>query len=179
MRDVRAWATAAVVALVVSGSAGAQDFRLGGGITLPDGAGRGANVGGQVQASVEMGPRASGLGVRVDMLYSQSTRAALSLGDAVVGGQTQRMYAAVGGLFYRREVGDVAPYLLAGGGVYGQSVASGAALGVHAGIGIDYAGTSHRPFAEVRIHRWGGSDGSTAVASRQQRLVSALVGLRF
>jgi hypothetical protein len=173
-----------VIALAVmlwSTPAAAQDFRLGGGVTIPDGAGggRGTQVGGQVQASIELGPRSSGLGVRLDMLYSQTSRSALSLGDVVVAGQSQRTYAAVGGLFYRREMGSVAPYLLGGGGVYGQSTSTGAALGVHGGIGIDYAGTKYHPFVEARVHRFRADDGSTAVRSREQRLVSALVGLRF
>jgi hypothetical protein len=157
----------------------AQDFRVGGGITLPSFGDRNGHVGGQAQASVELGPRTSGFGVRMDVLYSQTSAPALALSDAVFGGQTSRTFAAAGGLFYRREVRDFAPYLIGGGGAYQQTGTSGVSLGMHAGVGVDYAGSRYRPFFEARMHRWQGSAGSVALSSRERRLVSALVGLRF
>jgi hypothetical protein len=87
--------------------------------------------------------------------------------------------AAVGGLFYRHEVRDVAPYLLAGGGAYGQTGTNGVALGVHAGIGVDYQGARYRPFVEARLHRVHGDDGALALQRRERSLVSALMGFRF
>jgi hypothetical protein len=132
-----------------------------------------------VQASVELGPRTSGVGVRVDLLYSQTPSRALSVGDLVFGGQTSRTMAAVGGLFYRREVRDFAPYVLAGGGAYEQSASSGIALGVHGGVGVDYAGARYRPFVEARVHRLRGDDGAQVLQRRERSLVSALFGFRF
>lgn len=157
----------------------AQDFRLGGGVTLPRHGDRGAQIGGQAQASIEVGPRTSGFGLRMDVLYSQTAAPALSITDAVVGGQTVRTFAAAGGVFYRREVRDFAPYLLGGAGAYGQTATSGVSLGAHAGAGVDWSGARYRPFIEARLHRWRGDAGSVAVSSRERQLVSALVGLRF
>ena len=90
-----------------------------------------------------------------------------------------RTMAAAGGLFYRREVRDFAPYLLAGGGAYGQTGMTGVALGLHGGVGVDYAGSRMRPFAEARLHRWRGDEGAVTVQQRERSLISALVGLRF
>jgi hypothetical protein len=157
----------------------AQDFRVGGGITLPSFGDRNGHIGGQGQASIELGPRTSGFGVRMDVLYSQTSAPALALDDLVSGGQTARTFAAAGGLFYRREVRDFAPYVIGGGGAYGQTGMSGVSLGVNAGVGVDYAGSRYRPFFEARMHRWQGDAGSVAVSSRERRLVSAIVGLRF
>ena len=58
----------------------AQDYRVAGGVTLPRAGGTGAAIGGQVQASVELGPRSAGVGVRFDVLFSQSSAPALSHG---------------------------------------------------------------------------------------------------
>ncbi len=172
-------ALAAVAAtLLASAPAQGQDFRVAGGVTLPR-TGNGADIGGQVQASIELGPRASGVGIRMDVLYAQSPTSAMSVGDLVFGGQSVRTMAAVGGLFYRREVRDVAPYLVAGGGAYGQTGTSGVALGVHAGIGVDYHGTRTRPFVEARLHRLRGDDGALALQRRERSLISALLGFRF
>lgn len=176
---------AAVLALLLTvtgaGSLAAQDFRVAGGVTLPRGnAGvAGGDIGGQVQASIELGPRTSGVGVRVDVLYSQNAAAPLALSDVVVNGRTARTMAAVGGLFYRHELRDFSPYLLAGGGAYGQTGMPGVALGVHGGIGVDYAGSRWRPFAEARLHRWRGDAAAVTTQQRERSLVSALVGLRF
>lgn len=173
---------AGVMLALMSGASAApafgQDIRLAGGVTLPR-TGNGADIGGQVQASIELGPRTSGVGVRVDVLYAQSPRSAMSVGDLVFGGQSVRTMAAVGGLFYRHEVRDVAPYLLAGGGAYGQTGTNGVALGVHAGIGVDYQGARYRPFVEARLHRVHGDDGALALQRRERSLVSALMGFRF
>jgi hypothetical protein len=167
--------TLCVAAALVARPLAAQDFRVAGGMSLP----RGGEIGGQVQASVELGPRTSGVGVRVDLLYSQTPSRALSVGDLVFGGQTSRTMAAVGGLFYRREVRDFAPYVLAGGGAYEQSASSGIALGVHGGVGVDYAGARYRPFVEARVHRLRGDDGAQVLQRRERSLVSALFGFRF
>lgn len=155
----------------------AQDFRVGGGIALPRGGS--GSIGGQAQASIELGPQTSGVGVRLDLLYAQTSAPALSLADAVSAGQVSRTYAAAGGLFYRREVRDVAPYLLAGGGAYGQTASPGVSLGVHGGVGVDWSGNRTRPFMEARIHRLRGDAGSVALQRRERSLISALVGLRF
>jgi hypothetical protein len=176
-RPLRVAAIALGVALATVPVEG-QDFRVAGGVTLPR-TGNGAEIGGQVQASIELGPRASGVGVRVDVLYAQSPASAMSVGDLVFGGQSVRTMAAVGGLFYRREVRDVAPYLLAGGGAYGQTGTSGVALGVHAGLGVDYHGARYRPFVEARLHRLRGDDGAMALQRRERSLISALLGFRF
>ena len=157
----------------------AQDYRVAGGVTLPRAGGTGAAIGGQVQASVELGPRSAGVGVRFDVLFSQSSAPALSLGELVVGGQSRRTVAAVGGLFYRREVRDVAPYILAGGGAYEQTGTTGVALGVHGGVGVDYAGARYRPFVEARVHRFSGGAGSQALQQRERSLMSVLLGFRF
>lgn len=160
----------------------AQDFRVGGGVTLPRGGSAGttgSDIGGQVQASIELGPRTNGVGMRLDVLFAQSAAPALSIRDAVVAGRTARTMAAAGGLFYRHEVRDFAPYLLAGGGAYGQSGMPGVALGVHGGVGVDYAGSRWRPFAEARLHRWRGDGAAVTVQQRERSLLSALVGLRF
>lgn len=163
-------------ALVCAASAAkAQDWRLAGGMALP----QGGDIGGQVQASVELGPRTSGFGVRLDLLYSQTTARALSVGDLVSAGQARRTMAAVGGVFYRHEIRDVAPYLIAGGGAYEQGVGTGVALGVHGGVGIDYAGSRYRPFVEARVHRLRGDTGAELSQRRERSLVSALVGVRF
>lgn len=165
-----------LVALVcVASVARAQDWRVAGGVSLP----RGGDIGGQVQASVELGPRTSGLGMRVDLLYSQTPAPALSVSDLVSAGQTRRTMAAVGGLFYRHEIRDVAPYVIAGGGAYQQGAGSGIALGVNGGLGIDYAGSRYRPFVEARVHRIRGDAGADVLQARERSLVSALVGLRF
>lgn len=164
-----------VLALASAAPLGAQDFRVAGGMALP----RGREIGGQVQASIEMGPRASGMGVRVDVLYSQTPAPALAVGDLVFGGESSRTMAAVGGLFYRREVRDLAPYVLAGGGVYDQGASSRVSLGVHGGIGVDYAGARYRPFVEARVHRLRGEAGVQAQQRRERSLVSALFGFRF
>ncbi len=153
----------------------AQDWRVAGGMMLP----RGGDIGGQVQASVELGPRTSGFGVRMDVLYSQTPAPALSVSDLVSSGQTRRTMAAVGGLFYRHEVRDVAPYVIAGGGAYQQGAGTGIALGMHGGLGIDYAGSRYRPFVEARVHRIRGDAGAALTQARERSLVSALVGLRF
>ncbi|MEP7382031.1 MAG: hypothetical protein ABI910_10115 [Gemmatimonadota bacterium] len=153
----------------------AQDYRVAGGMALP----RGGDIGGQMQASVELGPRTSGFGLRVDVLYSQTPSRALSIGDLVSGGQSHRTMAAVGGLFYRHEVRDFAPYVVAGGGAYEQSGSSGIALGVHGGVGVDYAGNRYRPFVEARLHRLHGDAGADVLQRRERSLVSALVGVRF
>lgn len=163
---------------ITSRTLAAQDFRIAGGVALPT-MGRGGTVGGQGQASIEMGPRNSGLGVRFDVLYAQTAASALSLGDVVKNGQTTRTYAAAGGIFYRRDVRDFAPYLIAGAGAYGQTASSGVALGLNGGIGVDWAGNSTHPFMEARIHRFRGDNGSIAVERRERSLISALVGLRF
>ncbi|MFN8670063.1 MAG: hypothetical protein U0164_22960 [Gemmatimonadaceae bacterium] len=163
-------------------SLSAQDFRVGGGVTLPRAGGAGSvgsDIGGQVQASIELGPRTNGFGMRLDVLFAQSSAPPLSIGDAVVAGRTARTMAAAGGLFYRHEVRDFAPYLLAGGGAYGQSGLPGVALGAHGGIGVDYAGSRWRPFAEARMHRWRGDGAAVTAQQRERSLVSALVGLRF
>lgn len=173
------WRPALLAACLVAAPVAAQDFRVAGGVTLPPAGGRGADIGGQVQASIEAGPRGSGVGVRVDLLYSQTPSQAMSVGDMVFGGQSMRTMAAVGGLFYRHEVRDFAPYLLAGGGAYGQTGTSGATLGVHGGIGVDYAGARYRPFVEARVHRLRGDDGAVALQRRERSLISALVGFRF
>ncbi len=165
-----------LIALVcVASSARAQDWRVAGGMSLP----RGGDIGGQVQASVELGPRTSGFGVRMDLLYSQTPAPALSVGDLVSAGQTHRTMAAVGGLFYRHEIRDVAPYLIAGGGAYEQGAGTGVALGVNGGLGIDYAGSRYRPFVEARVHRIRGDPRAALTRARERSLVSALVGLRF
>jgi hypothetical protein len=182
MRAARQIAGALVVVAsvaLVQRPLAAQDFRVGGGITLPSFGDRNGHIGGQAQASVELGPRTSGFGLRMDVLYSHTSSPALALSSAVRGGQTSRTFAAAGGLFYRREVRDFAPYLIGGGGAYGQTGTSGVSLGVHAGIGVDYSASRYRPFVEARMHRWQGDVGSVALASRERRLVSALVGLRF
>lgn len=166
-------ALAALVCVVPEASA--QDFRVAGGMSLP----RGGDIGGQVQASVEMGPRTSGFGLRVDVLYSQTPARALSIGDYVSAGQTHRTMAAVGGLFYRHEVRDLAPYLVAGAGAYDQGNGTGIALGVNGGVGIDYAGSRYRPFVEARIHRLRGDAGADLLQRRERSLVAALVGVRF
>lgn len=171
-------AMAGVCMAIASSSLAAQDFRVAGGVALPR-IGRGGAVGGQGQASIEMGPQGSGLGIRLDLLYAQTATAALSLDDVVKGGQTTRTYAAAGGLFYRRDVRDFAPYVLAGAGAYGQTASSGVALGVHGGVGVDWAGSRSRPFMEARLHRLRGDAGSLAVERRERSLISALVGLRF
>jgi hypothetical protein len=168
-----------VAGLVLAVPAGAQDYRVAGGVTLPRAGTAGADIGGQVQASMELGPRANGVGVRVDVLYSQSAASALSVGDVVFGGRSTRTMAAAGGLFYRHEVRDFTPYLLAGGGAYGQTGMAGVALGVHGGIGVDYAGARMRPFVEARMHRWRGDATAVTVQQRERSLVSALVGFRF
>lgn len=165
--------------LLAAAPLAAQDFRVAGGVTLPPAGGRGADIGGQVQASIEAGPRGSGIGVRFDLLYSQSPAQAMSVGDLVFAGQSMRTMAAVGGLFYRREVRDFAPYLLAGGGAYGQSGTSGVTLGVQGGVGVDYAGSRYRPFMEARVHRLRGDDGGVALQRRERSLIAALVGVRF
>lgn len=170
---------AAVAAFAVATPVVAQDFRMAGGVTLPPAGGRGADIGGQVQASIEAGPRGSGVGVRFDLLYSQTPAQAMSVGDLMFAGQSTRTMAAVGGLFYRREVRDFAPYLLAGGGAYGQTGLSGATLGVHGGVGVDYAGARYRPFVEARVHRLRGDDGAVALQRRDRSLIAALVGFRF
>lgn len=157
----------------------AQDFRVAGGVTLPRAGSNGSDIGGQVQASMELGPRTSGVGIRVDLLYSQTSSQAMSVGDIVFGGRSMRTMAAAGGVFYRREVRDFAPYLLAGGGAYGQTGMAGVALGLHGGVGVDYAGSRMRPFAEARLHRWRGDEGAVTVQQRERSLISALVGLRF
>ncbi len=159
----------------IVGSASAQDYRVAGGMALP----RGGDIGGQVQASVELGPRTSGFGVRVDLLYSQTPARALSVADVVSAGQSHRTMAAVGGVFYRHEVRDIAPYVLAGGGAYEQGGSSGIALGVHGGVGVDYAGSRYRPFVEARVHRLRGDAGADVLQRRERSLVSALVGVRF
>lgn len=175
---VRVLLTAAVGVLLTTPLL-AQDFRIAGGVTLPRVSGRGAQVGGQVQASAEVGLATSGFGVRLDWLYAQSPGQSLSLADAVVAGQTMRTIAAVGGVFYRREMRDVAPYLVAGGGAYGQTGTSGASFGVHGGIGVDYNGARSHPFFEARMHRLQGDAGNQAVQQRERSLISALVGFRF
>ena len=183
--ESRAMATAATVVLltvVMVAPARAQDFRVAGGVTLPRGGSAGTaatDIGGQVQASMELAPRTNGFGVRLDVLYSQNAAAPLSLGDVVFAGRTARTMAAAGGLFYRHEVRDLAPYLVAGGGAYGQTGMPGVALGLHGGVGVDYAGSRWRPFAEARLHRWRGDAGAVTVQQRERSLVSALVGLRF
>lgn len=168
-------AGALVLGAVAARPVAAQDFRVAGGMSLP----RRGEIGGQVQASVELGPRTSGVGVRVDLLYSQTPAQALSMGDLVFGGQSNRTMAAVGGLFYRREVRDFAPYVLAGAGAYQQSVSSGVALGAHGGVGVDYAGARYRPFVEARVHRLRGDEGAQVAQRRERSLVSALFGFRF
>lgn len=178
MYSVRVLLTAAAGVLLTS-PLFAQDFRLAGGVTLPRVSGRGAQVGGQVQASAEVGLATSGFGVRLDWLYAQSPGQSLSLADAVSAGQTMRTMAAVGGVFYRREMRDVAPYLVVGGGAYGQTGTSGASFGVHGGIGMDYNGARSRPFFEARMHRLQGDAGNQAVQQRERSLISALVGFRF
>jgi hypothetical protein len=125
-----------------------------------------------------MGPRSAGFGMRLDVLYAQ-TSSALSLGDAVKNGETSRTYAAAGGIFYRRDVRDLAPYVIAGVGAYGQTASSGMALGVNGGLGVDWHGSQTRPFMEVRMHRFQGDARDIVVQDRQRSLVSALVGLRF
>jgi hypothetical protein len=179
MRPTRCIAGALLSVASIALPLAAQDFRVGGGVSLPRFGGRGAQIGGQAQASIEVGPQTSGFGVRMDVLYSQTAAPALSLKDAVVGGQPIRTFAAAGGLFSRREVRDFAPYLLGGAGAYAQTASSGVSLGVHAGAGVDWSGSRYRPFVEARIHRWQGDAGSVAVSSRERQLVSALVGLRF
>lgn len=164
------------LALVFGASvARGQDWRVAGGMALP----RGGDIGGQVQASVELGPRTSGVGVRLDLLYSQTPARALSIGDLVSAGQSHRTMAAVGGLFYRHEIRDVAPYVIAGGGAYEQGAGGGMALGVNAGLGVDYAGSRYRPFVEARVHRLRGDAGADLLQQRERSLVSALVGVRF
>lgn len=170
---------ALVAAFFVAAPLGAQDFRVAGGVTLPRAGSNGSDIGGQVQASMELGPRTSGVGIRVDLLYSQTSSQAMSVGDIVFGGRSMRTMAAAGGVFYRREVRDFAPYLLAGGGAYGQTGMPGVALGLHGGVGVDYAGSRMRPFAEARMHRWRGDEGAVTVQQRERSLISALVGLRF
>ena len=167
------------LACVCAAPTSAQDFRLAGGLTLPRLGGRGAQVGGQVQASAEVAPATSGFGVRVDVLYAQSPAQSLSLADAVFAGQTMRTTAAVGGVFYRREMRDVAPYVLGGVGAYGQTGTSGASLGVHGGVGVDYNGGRSRPFFEVRAHRVRGDQGSAALQPRERSMISALLGFRL
>ena len=157
----------------------AQDFRVAGGVTIPRVNGRGAQVGGQVQASAEFGIPTSGFGMRLDLLYAQSPGQSLSLADAVTAGQSMRTVAAVGGVFYRREMRDVAPYVVAGGGAYGQTGTSGASLGVHGGIGMDFNGARTHPFFEARMHRLQSDKGALAVQRRERSLVSALIGFRF
>ena len=167
--------TVAVAAVCLATPAAAQDYRVAGGMSLPrDGA-----IGGQVQASAELGPRTSGFGVRVDLLYSQTPSPALSVSDLVFAGQSTRTMAAVGGLFYRREVREFAPYLLAGGGAYEQTGRAGVALGVHGGIGVDYAGARYRPFVEARVHRLQGRDDAQLLQRRERSLIAALFGFRF
>lgn len=170
---------ALLAALFVAAPLAAQDFRVAGGVTLPRAGSNGSDIGGQVQASMELGPRTSGMGIRVDLLYSQTPSQAMSVGDIVFGGRSMRTMAAAGGVFYRREVRDFAPYLLAGGGAYGQTGMAGVALGLHGGVGVDYAGSRMRPFAEARMHRWRGDEGAVTVQQRERSLISALVGLRF
>lgn len=172
-------AAVALMALVVlgAGQAAAQDVRLGGGVTLPRHGG--TEIGGQVQASLELGPRDAGIGLRLDVLYAQSPASAMSVGDLVFAGQSARTMAAVGGIFYRREVRDFAPYLLAGGGAYGQSGMAGVALGAHGGLGVDYSANRYRPFVEARAHRWRGDGGATALQQRERSLISVLMGVRF
>lgn len=177
-RTVVRTAMAGMCMAIASSSLAAQDFRVAGGVALPR-IGRGGTIGGQGQASIEMGPQGSGLGIRLDLLYAQTATAALSLDDVVKGGQTMRTYAAAGGLFYRRDVRDFSPYVLAGAGAYGQTASSGVALGVHGGVGVDWAGSRSRPFMEARLHRLRGDQGSLAVERRERSLISALVGLRF
>ena len=174
-----ALAAALLVAAPVATTLGAQDYRVAGGVTLPRAGTTGSDIGGQVQASMELGPRTSGVGIRVDVLYSQTAAQAMALGDVVFGGRSMRTMAAAGGLFYRREVRDFAPYLLAGGGAYGQTGMTGVALGLHGDVGVDYAGSRMRPFAEARLHRWRGDEGAVTVQQRERSLISALVGLRF
>ena len=163
---------------VASSSLSAQDFRIAGGVALPR-EGRGGTIGGQGQASIEMGPRNAGFGVRLDVLYAQTSGSALSLTDVVKNGQTTRTYAAAGGIFYHRDVRDFAPYVIAGLGAYGQTASSGVALGANGGVGVDWAGSRSRPFMEARIHRFRGDAGSIAVERRERSLISALIGLRF
>lgn len=170
---------ALAAALFIAAPLAAQDFRVAGGVTLPRAGSNGSDIGGQVQASMELGPRTSGVGIRVDLLYSQTSSQAMSVGDIVFGGRSMRTMAAAGGVFYRREVRDFAPYLLAGGGAYGQTGMPGVALGLHGGVGVDYAGSRMRPFAEARMHRWRGDEGAVTVQQRERSLISALVGLRF
>ncbi|MBK6485768.1 MAG: hypothetical protein IPF98_02625 [Gemmatimonadetes bacterium] len=167
--------TVLATALCLAVPAAAQDYRVAGGMSLP----RDGTIGGQVQASAELGPRTSGFGVRVDLLYSQTPSRALSVGDLVFGGQSTRTMAAVGGLFYRREVRDFAPYLLAGGGAYEQTGTAGVALGVHGGVGVDYAGARYRPFVEARMHRLQGAGDAEVLQHRERSLISALFGFRF
>ncbi len=164
---------AALVCLATAASA--QDYRVAGGMALP----RGGDIGGQVQASVELGPRTSGFGMRLDLLYSQTPARALSVSDLVSAGQSHRTMAAVGGLFYRHEVRDIAPYVVAGGGAYEQGLGSGIVLGVNGGVGVDYAGSRYRPFVEARVHRLHGNDGEELLQRRERSLISALVGVRF
>lgn len=177
MTSVR-WAVFALAFALTSHGAFAQDFRIAGGVALPS-EGRGGTIGGQGQASIEMGPRNAGFGMRLDVLYAQTSASALSLGDAVRSGVTTRTYAAAGGIFYRRAVRDFAPYVIAGAGAYGQTASSGVALGVNGGVGVDWAGTKRRPFMEARIHRFRGNGGDVALQERQRSLISAVVGVRF
>ena len=84
-------ASAMVVAsscVVLQRPLAAQVFRIGGGA-----GDRGGQIGGQGQASVELGPQTSGFGVRMDLIYNQTTSPALSAADAVRAGRTMRTYA--------------------------------------------------------------------------------------
>lgn len=168
---------ASTMLLVAAAPVAAQDFRLGGGLALPRG--NGGTVGGQAQASIEVGPQTTGFGMRVDLLYAQTAAPALSLAHAVSAGQATRTYAAAGGVFYRRDVRDFAPYVIAGAGAYGQTASPGVSLGLHGGAGVDWAGTRTRPFVEARVHRLRGDAGSVALQRRERSLISALVGVRF
>jgi hypothetical protein len=85
---------------------------------------------------------------RADALYMQRS------GNGQAFSVTERTYAVAAGVLVRRSIGRVAPFALAGLGLYGDNSWAVYTPGINAGVGMEVSIAKMHLFAESRIHQY-------------------------
>ena len=141
--------TAAIAATVPAVSGGQPSTLVSAGPTYVIGtAAEWSGPGHNFQISREFGHWGPAM-FRADALYMQR-----SGNGRTFSAMTERTYAVAAGVSVRRSIGGVAPFALAGVGLYGDNDWAVYTPGVNAGVGIEVSIAKMHLFAESRIHQY-------------------------
>jgi hypothetical protein len=175
MRNIsRVAIIAFLAAMVPTGSRGQSSTWLSAGPTYVLGpASVWAGTGYNLQASRDFGHFGPAV-FRADVLYMQRPGNGITRSS-----MTERTYAVAGSMLYRRPIGALAPFVMAGCGLYGDNSWATYTPGINAGVGIDASIARVRFFAESRIHQYLRDAREAPREGRGVTLVPISFGIRF